>query len=148
MSISQPEWTGPGGGGMGWWMDGGMVGGGGVCVRSSQPPALLCCHLLPHSRPEVVGVLLTCNPSHCLAAGSRVTCHSLWRESALTPADLSYFSPSVNTAGRRWASTATPTTTKRRRNTHVAHHAAWQNTQSDLIAHENVFRRFSWCNHN
>lgn len=93
-SISQPEWMAARRG-MGWWMDGGMEGG---WAQSSPPLALLRCHLLPHSRPEVVGVLLTCNPSHCLAAGSRVTCHSVWHESALTPADLSYFTQSVNTA--------------------------------------------------
>lgn len=36
----------------------------------------LCCHALALSRPEVVGVLLTCNPSPCLAAGFQVSCHS------------------------------------------------------------------------
>lgn len=94
--VYQSAWVDSGQeGGMGWWMDRRMEGG---WVQSSPPLALLCCHLLPHSRPEVVGVLLTCNPSHCLAAGSRVTCQSFWHESALTPADLSYFSQSVNRA--------------------------------------------------
>lgn len=74
-------------------MDGWWVGSG------DSPLALLCSQLLPHSRPEVVGILLTCNPSHCLAASSWVTCHSLWHESALMPADLSCFAKSVN---RTW----------------------------------------------
>lgn len=86
----------------GYWPRGGRVDGWmegwGGWAQGSPPLALLCCHLLPHSRPEVVGVLLTCNPSHCLAAGSRVTRHSKWHESALTPADLSHFSHSVNRA--------------------------------------------------
>lgn len=89
-SISQCEWM-VAKRGMGWWIDGELEGG-------TPPFALFYSHLLPHSRPEVVGVLLTCNPSQCLAAGSWVTCHSVWHESALTPADLSCFSKPVNRA--------------------------------------------------